>query len=380
MKIGIITYWWSNDNYGQQLQCYALQKYLRDAGHDAYLIRYNKDIDNEYTPTPIRKKILKAFNPVRLYSYLLNKKRALATTGESKKNYKRKFDEFRNKYIKQSEKIYYYYDELKENPPEAEMYIAGSDQIWNPDIFRAIERQARAYFLDFGNPSTKRISYAASFCKEKLDDEFINIITPLLKKFDYVSVREESGLNACKQCGIDNAEWVPDPTMLLAADAYRTIYKDEPLKRQDKPYCFLYFVKHECDFSFQALYDWAKKNNLEVVYVSANLQLDKYEKIYATIPEWIYLLEHAEYVITNSYHCSVFSLMFKKNFGVIPLSKEKELNTRFDALFELFRIEKRFVNNSDFSISETDIDWSSVLNVFQDIRKNCKLLDFVNSK
>lgn len=370
-----MTYWWSNDNYGQILQCYALQKYLQDAGHDAYLIRY--DMRNDYVKslTPVWKKILKAFNPIKLFRYTLNKKREAAIIQEKKKNDKRNFDVFRNKHIKQSEQMYYSYDELKQNPPEADLYIAGSDQIWNPDSLLSIERQAKAYFLDFGKPSVKRISYAASFCKEEIDNEFLNIIAPLLKKFDYISVREMSGLNVCKQCGISDAEWVPDPTMLLDTDIYRNLYNDELLKKPNRPYCFVYFLSNECDFSVKTLYDWAKKRNIEVLYVTANLQIDKYEKTYVSIPEWIYLLEHAEYVITNSYHGSVFSLLFKKKFGVIPLSKDcADMNSRFDTLFEQFQIDERYLH-ADFSVLDRGIDWKSVSDVFQNIKSNCKLLD-----
>jgi hypothetical protein len=378
MKIGIMTFWWSKDNYGQQLQCYALQKYLRDAGHDAYLIRY--DMSSDFTPAPkkyIWKRILKYFNPIKLYAYLLHKKRVAAVAKENIKNNERIFEEFRNKYIKQTEKKYHYYRELKENPPEADVYIVGSDQVWNVDCFPSKERQIKAYFLDFGNSSVKRISYASSICKEKLSDETVNMITPLLQKFSYVSVREKSDLDLCKLCGIDGAEWVPDPTMLLNADVYRALYVNEVLRKPNKQYCFLYFLSNDCDFSLKTMYDWAKKKNLEIVYVSANLRVDKYKKTYATVPEWIYLLEHAEYVITNSYHCSVFSLLFKKNFGVISLSRERVAeNSRFDSLFEQFQLEKRFLD-SDFSVLDKEINWQFVFEKFQILRDNCKLIDLI---
>ncbi len=73
MKIGIMTFWWSEDNYGQLLQCYALQKYLRDQGHDPFLIRY--DPRGDYAPTPLYRKLLKALNPVKLARYLSLKRR-----------------------------------------------------------------------------------------------------------------------------------------------------------------------------------------------------------------------------------------------------------------------------------------------------------------
>ena len=374
MKIGIMTFWWSNDNYGQQLQCFALQKYLRDAGHDAYLIRY--DPRNDYIKKPPWKKALKVLNPLWLHRYLLNKRKKLML----EKTYNlRGFEKFRSKYINQSEKVYYSYYELKENPPEADVYIVGSDQIWNPNSYPSIERQSGAYFLDFGNSLVKRISYAASFGKNELENDFVRFISPLLQKFYYVSVREKSGLSLCKQCKIENAEWVPDPTMLLDVDVYRSLYEKEPFKKPSKPYCFFYFLSNECDFSVKTLYAWAKKKNIDIIYVSAGLRIDKYKKNYATISEWIYLLENAEYVITNSYHCSVFSLLYRKKFGVVPLSGKNvwaSMNTRIDSLFELFQIKERYIH-SDFSVLETEVDWQSVSNIFQNLRNSCRLIDAI---
>jgi hypothetical protein len=195
-----------------------------------------------------------------------------------------------------------------------------------------------------------------------------------LQKFNYISVREKTGLDICAQCGINNADWVPDPTVLLSADKYRALYKNEPIRKIDKKYCFLYFINNKCDFPVYTVYDWAKKNNLEVVYVTANSQIDKLLKKYATIPEWIYLLEHAEYVITNSFHCAVFSLIFEKQFGVIPLSTLGQ-NSRFNSLFKQFNIEEKYVGSTDFSVIDNEINWQSIRDVFENLRKNCKLPD-----
>uniref|UniRef100_UPI0026114D82 polysaccharide pyruvyl transferase family protein n=1 Tax=uncultured Treponema sp. TaxID=162155 RepID=UPI0026114D82 len=128
LKVGILTFWWSNDNYGQLLQCYALQKYLRDAGHDAFLIRYNSQ--NDFTRSPVFIRLLKALNPILLFKYLNYRVNSRKSIVEAKLH-DRHFEDFRNKYIVQSEKIYSSYSELKENPPEADVYIAGSDQVWN---------------------------------------------------------------------------------------------------------------------------------------------------------------------------------------------------------------------------------------------------------
>jgi len=372
MKIGIMTLWWSENNYGQLLQCYALQKYLRDMGHDAYLIRY--DPRGDYTKLSW-KRVLKIFDIKNLYRYFLLKKREI-TYSFDKNDSVRNFEGFRNRYIHQSSRIYSSYKELVENPPQADIYIVGSDQVWNvPGIYRA-RNVINAYLLNFGDTLIKRLSYAASFGKEReeLDNNLLKLFSCLLDKFDYISVREKSGLDICSQCGIHNAELVPDPTMLLDAESYRNLYKDgDIISKLNRPYCFLYIVGNEFDFSIKDIYDWAQNKNIEVIYVTGNLQQDKYKKTNATIPEWVYLLEYAEFVITNSYHCTVFSLLFEKNFSVIPLAGENiGMNDRFNTLFHLFGIEDRYVN-IDFSVLDKSINWSSVYITFQKLREGSVL-------
>lgn len=346
MKIGIMTFWWSQDNYGQILQCYALQKYLRDAGHDAYLIRYKNE-----EKTPLWKKCFKAFNPSLLYRHLKYKINSRKLKKEQFCN-NRQFDEFRKKYINQSEIFYHSYKELKENPPEADVYIVGSDQVWNFSFLKKIKNSSyiHSYMLDFGKETTKKMSYAASWSMTSLSSELIEEITPLLQKFSYVSVREQNGIELCNQCGYDKAEFVCDPTMLLDAQIYRDLYKSEEIRKQEKKYLLLYMLNNECDFDIQKVYDFAEKKNLEVVYVTGNGVVDKRDKFFATIPEWLYLIDNAEYVVTNSFHCCVFSSLFEKKFGVVKLKgKVVGMNTRMVTLFNLLGIEERFVDD-DFCI------------------------------
>jgi hypothetical protein len=360
MKIGIMTFWWSDDNYGQLLQCYALQKYLRDAGHDAYLIRY--DPRNDYLKTPLWRKAIKAFNPVELIKYLAYRKKMNAIKKEKKEN-PRNFDVFREKYIKQSKKVYYSYDELAANPPEADVYIVGSDQVWNTfsSSLKQIRNRIKAYFLDFGSPKIKRIAYAASFGTEKVSNDFINIISPLLKRFDYISVREKSGVDICQRCGVE-AEWVPDPTLLFSGDDYRFLYAGEHRITMEKPYLFLYLLGTKSHFPVKSVYDWANNKNFKVVYITGNLRYDNYKKSYATIPSWLYLIDNAEYVVTNSFHCTIFALIFGKKFGIIKAAKEHSgMNTRFISLFEMFKIGNKFIaNNMDIMDKETEINFGEL--------------------
>lgn len=350
LKIGILTFWWANDNYGQLLQCYALQKYLRGAGHDAYLIRY--DFRGDCARTPFLLRCLKALNPVLLLRYL--KSRVDARKRETERaEHDRHFDEFRSKYIVQSDKVYLHYSELKENPPEADVCIVGSDQVWNFTLYKNLNQcrnLIHAYFLDFGKEETKRISYAASWSCTDLPADIVNEIRPLLARFDYVSVREKSGIEMCRKCGYEKAVCVPDPTLLLDPDDYRELYRENNVKKHGNPYLLLYMLGNECGFDIHKAYDFAASRNLDVVYVTGNSRIDRYRKTYAAIPEWLCLVDSAEYVVTNSFHCCVFSLIFRKQFAAAPVSGAiSSMNTRLDSLFESAGIKARWLD-SDFSV------------------------------
>jgi len=354
MKIGILTFWWSDDNYGQLLQCYALQKYLRDAGHDAYLIRYSFEHDFVRSDSYWRK----IFKLKKIINYLRTKMRLFTSKSEANKN-PREFNQFRDKYLKNSN-IYSSYKQLQEDPPDADVYIVGSDQVWNIDDSQI--NLLRAYFLDFGSTNTIRMSYAASFGRNALTKQYIATASALLKKFKYVSVRERDAVDLCELCGV-NAEWVVDPTMLVDVSIYNNIITDNKQTNRFlgiNKYCVLYLLNNECDLDIAKLFQWCETKKLKVIYITGNARIDKYEKVFPTIPEWLFLIQNAEFVVTNSFHCCVFSLLFSKQFAVSPLIGPLEgMNTRISSLFTMFEI-NRMLRNNDFQILENEIDGEKI--------------------
>ena len=352
MKIGILTFWWSNNNYGQLLQCYALQKYLRDLGCEPFLIRYNynSDLRRHFGI----KRFFKLFNPYLVIRFILHKidKQKKANIREPE----REFEQFRQRFLCQSDKMYENFEDLNINPPHADAYIVGSDQVWNYNYIDALHSVPyRAYFLDFGKENVKRFAYAASWGVTELPIKIKNTLKPLLARFDYIGVREQSGKKLCSQCGRYDAEWVCDPTLLLTAGCYRKLYNESTIRKPEKKFILLYMLNNIFDFDIQNVYDYAAKKNLEVVYVTGNGVVDNRSKFFATIPEWLWLVDNADYVITNSFHCSVFSTIFHKQFGVVPLcGKQLGMNARFESLFELRGTGNRFILNYDFSVLDKE--------------------------
>ena len=138
---------------------------------------------------------------------------------------------------------------------------------------------------------------------------------------------------------------------LLTATDYRQIYEGENITKHNKKYILLYILNNQCDFNYKYVCEFASKKNLDIVYISGNGLNDKYPKVYATIPEWLYLLDNAEYVITNSFHCGVFATIFHKQFGIIPLNgNHSQSNSRIESLFELRGTGTRYIKDNDFSI------------------------------
>ena len=367
MKIGILTFWWSNDNYGQLMQCYALEKYLQNLGHEVFLINYYPD--NDIPRKPIIKKLIEALNPRNFYKFIkiIIKRRRLEV--ERKKN-DRQFELFRKEYIFHSTFSYSSINELQANPPQADMYIVGSDQVWN--YYCQFKNTLHAYFLDFGSDKTKKISYAASWGRTDIPDNEIIEISPLLKCFDYVSVREKSGIELCRKCGCVSVEWVCDPTLLLSADEYRNLYTKSQIRRINKNYLLLYMLSNECNFDVQKAFSFANKKNLEVVYVTGNNSIDAHDKFYATIPEWLYLIDNADYVITNSFHCGAFSTIFHKQFGMVALEGGLTgMNARIESLFELCGTGDRYVTNDNFSVLDVEYDVKNI-NVSENFLKVLK--------
>ena len=187
MKIIILTFSKVN-NYGANLQCYALAKVLQNLGHDVEILDYQ--LKRSFVKNPI----------YNIFSYFQSKK----------------FERFREKNLPPFTRHFIDYDDLKKNYPQADCYIVGSDQVWNPNITK--NANVMAYFFEFLPKKIKKISYAASFGIEEKDafNNYSNI-GDLLRSFDSIGVREHTGVNLCKVLSGCDASLNVDPTILYGS-------------------------------------------------------------------------------------------------------------------------------------------------------------------
>lgn len=346
MKIGILTFHWAN-NYGAVVQAYALLSKLKELGHDAYII----DRQVRY------KGVLR-----RLYhKYSYNHKLAWLS-----------FDKERKHILSPMSMSYKSNEELLKGFPNEKFdaVIVGSDQVWRWNMM------GHNYFLDFlKGTSTRRYAYAASFGLSKWEGSEANReeISALLKQFNAISVRENSGVKICRDTfGVD-AQLVLDPTLLHERSFYETtLLKDKPLKGNGKVVSYILGDKNKGQVLEIA--KWAKNKGLkhnELFWTSLDFPslIGKSECHFShvTLTTWLNEIRNAEYVITNSFHATVFSILFGKKFVVLE-SPGGGLD-RLLTLFSSLGIADRMVKNVD------DIDnVLSSLIAYDSIKENHKKL------
>lgn len=372
MRIGIITYWQSADNYGQLLQCWALQQYLLSLGHEPYLIRYRGLPFNRYKFL-LHNDIL--YRGLRnLKHYIIDYKERKLEALYAAKNRQRNFDGFRKSYLAVSECEYLGLKALQTNPPQADVYIVGSDQVWLPLLDN---EENEAFFLNFGPPQITRISYAASFGRKEYPVELQGCLASNLQRFDKISTREEDGIVICQRVG-QQATKVLDPTLLLKTNNYRKIASP---KKHTEQYMYVYYlnIRSEEELYAQTLRDYCSSNGLKLICTPASGYSPCRELIqdctydYATIPEWISNIDHAELVVTTSFHGVVFCLLLHTPFIYVPLKGlwSNANNRIFDLLAPLGLMRCTMNNKEDFSIAlRTTFDWEEIDSRISDMRRS----------
>jgi len=356
-KIGIITYHSAN-NYGAMLQVYALQEIVKKYYKDVHIIDYrNKKVEDNY-------KILKFHgkNPIRLTKQLIQNLKNLP------RNYRRnkKFVDFKNTYMQLSQNKYKSQIDLKQNAPDYDVYITGSDQVWSTHITGELED---AYTLNFGKDTVKRISYAASIGKSKIEEKYQKQYQTKLAKMDCISVREEIAKEELQKFMQKDMEVVLDPTLLMDTKEWDKI-ADQSQEKIEEEYILVYELLQ--DNTIKKIVEMLKeKTNLKVVSLkSCSISKeDIYKDEYITGPiEFVSLIKHAKYVVTNSFHGTVFSLLYEKEFFAIPPQKT---GARIISLLEKLKLRKRIVTESEIEQLhlEEKIDYKKVKEILEKERQ-----------
>lgn len=332
-------------NHGALLQAYALSEFLKGEGHDVSIIDYRPSyLDGHF-------KLWRSdprYDRIGLgWAYVLAKLPGRIRSLKRKKA----FDAFFDRYMPVTDRIYHSVGELRANPPEADLYIAGSDQIWNTDFKNGIDP---AFYLDFGD--CRKISYAASFATHSLHEGTENFVKEMLGNFTDISIREQSGLKILNNLGYHGTV-VVDPVFLLNKDQWDIIASEDG-KNED--YILIYdFERNPVIRELARRY--SKLNHCKI-YSIGPYRLDYADKCFINYgPDaFVGLIKNAKCVLSNSFHGSAFSMIFQKNFFVA--NREDGLNERMLDLLIRYNLTDRLINlNIDDQALKSSVSYKHVL-------------------
>ncbi len=322
MKTGILTFHYAH-HYGAQLQAYALMKAIMRLGMECDIINYVRKDNVEGS---------RLFKKGLSIGSLLSNANTLLNYGKLKKRYNR-YNHFVQKEMKLSERFYGSYEELCSDPPVYDAYVCGSDQIWNPLIFGE-KTYDPAFFADFAK-SGRRVAYAPSFGISSIPEDKREQLRKYIDKFDSLSVREKQGEKILQEVTGRGSVTVLDPTLLLNTDEWSTIAAVPDIR---EPYILCYFITDARKYSgfVQTISD---KYKMPVVSLCGSRRVvpqTRHKVLDAGPREFLGLFAEASVVLTDSFHGTVFSINFNKEFFCFEsaTNSEKTVNSRLHNILE----------------------------------------------
>ena len=345
MKVGILTQHFYK-NYGGILQNWALQQILLGMGHEPLTFEH----DTCYT----KRRWL-----MRMVKHIISErslKRIPEYPYKGRVGHK-PFIDFILKHIN-SETVRVFTSNI-EKEYGIDAFIVGSDQVWRPAF-----NHGRLYnmFLDFASDSVKKIAYAASFgvSEWEYSEEETQRCRELTKRFDVISVREDSAVVLCREYFDVNAKWVLDPTLLLDKEDYLTLCEKITVSNN---FVFVYALHLNNDIINYAN-KLAEANNLKVTIMQAGKELKEDD----CIEKWVAAFRDAHSVVTDSFHGMAFSIIFNKPFYIFK--NESGGVSRYESLLKQLKMDARIISNDNI-IQMEDLDWITINAQRKELKRQC---------
>lgn len=356
-SVGVITFH-NYDNYGAILQSYGLQAKLKELDLNPEIIDYNC----EYISNPFRLVNLKEKG---LFNYIYGAIGHICYIPR-----RRKCQKFRKKYMRYSSPVGK--GDMSHVSGKYDMYIAGSDQIWDYKLTNF----DTTYFLDFVDEGKKKYSYAASIGEHLPPEILRGKYSALLKRFDKILVRENYGADIVEELTGERPECVCDPTLLLSAEEWGSFVKDP--KRKDK-YILVYQLGINTEI-VEFARRLAKKTGYHIVYIPFPLVglLKCSCKIAIGPSEWLGLFKNAKYVVSDSFHGVVFSLLFNRPF--FTMVNGHHTNKRVEQLLKTVKLSHRVIDHVSDEGLVSPIDFTYANQQIEKMREDSfqALKDMVN--
>jgi len=349
MQANVITLH-SVANYGTQLQALATQEKLKEYFDDVKFIDYRRR--DTYGIG-----LLKTFSKGNIFRGLASLPTLLI--------WHFKFNRFRKKYLNLTQKKYLKDSDFDNFKSNADYYVVGSDQVWNTGWNGGV---IPALYLNFVTKGKPKISFSSSFGMNKLEEENLNEVKKYLEEFKCISVREPSGVNIIKnQLKINNinVEQLVDPVLSMPADFWRNI---SPKNKISEKYILIYSLNRNDSLDKYAK-ELSKKTGLKLIRFCTRLdQIIRtgHSKLIPEIPEFISLIDNAEYVITDSFHATAFSmLMNTEPICIYPKMFSNRISEFLDLVDESDRHLKKY---TDLDIIDKKVDFKKVNNILENER------------
>lgn len=326
MKIGIITYHNAN-NYGAVLQTYALQKILSDIGHDVEIINYTAD------------KLLKEYSNFRLYSKTLKGLISAVLYYPYRRSRALKFDQFRKKHLILNSEQNINKDDLRLIQKEYDYIITGSDQVWNPEV----TDYDNSYFLDFVDDG-KKIAFAASLGTNQPTNKQEETYQKMIRGYHLKSVREDDSAAFLSSLLGESVPAICDPVFMLTKQKWEEIYNLKP--KDEPPFIFVYCLHEKSAYKYAE--KLAQKKNMKIICMPTSLKdmINGKKDFTASVYAFLNYVYNAEYVITDSFHATAFSIIFNKPLEIIMKKDYPQLNGRLISVAKKFDIEHSLNNDT----------------------------------
>lgn len=343
-------------NYGSALQAYATQKVLQRQGVDVEIIDY-------ITPQRTKKAIWLAGSGnrsgIKKILYLLAKSASIFLK-------ERTFGRFVEKNLRLTKK-YVTADDLAKDPPQADVYVTGSDQTWNSQYNEGVDR---GFFLDFVPEDAKRVAFVSSFGRTELPADEVEITKKYIGRYSALSVREDSAVEILNGLGRQDAVQMIDPTLLLTKDEWVALASKRLIKER---YLILMLLYNEDNRATEYARKLADQKGLKLVKICWDLRRPPMVDVLMTHrspADFLSLFYHADFVVTNSFHGTAFSINLERQFVVVP---RNEFNSRIESLLRLTGLEDRLVASEEaLSVAEKTIDYAPINRTLDAERERAK--------
>lgn len=347
MKISLITVH-GYRNYGSVLQTYATQEKFKEYGAETEVVNYVREDSNDknFTKWLIERTLGNSKNLAKKLVYT-------AIISKSIKKFAKICDSFLKEKVQLSRELCYHFNDIINNIKESDIYCTGSDQVWNVNANNGI---LPAYYLEFAPKNKRCISYASSFGTSQFTSKQLEEMKPYFKKYKYLSLREHYGIKLLNEMGYE-ADFVLDPTMVVDKNFWSKLFETNPVKGK---YILIYQLNTN-----KRMDEYAKNvqriTGLPIIRIGT-----RYDHVlrcgktlcFPSVGEWLTLFNDAEYVLTDSFHGTAFSINFNKQFLCFS---PKNFSDRLIDILENFSLTDQMISDyNDFEKIKNKINYKNV--------------------